>query len=250
VVLTKAGPITIFSNPYRQVQACVVPHNVHTHSNTISIDDVLATQPQIQIIPAMDQLKGKTFPVVSIVKGMTFSLVDLTDAPEVMAALRASESPAAKLDEEWNVGLTGCLYYQRDAIEEREGEPAIHKIHQRMMVSGLEDAGTGSASCALSCYLALGMTDESVGRSIRPSEQRDTSQVDADIAAETKALHLGAKKGYYVFGIEQGVEMGRKCQICVEVEITEDEEGHRAVTSVVLSGRSTVMTKGEIVGIY
>jgi trans-2,3-dihydro-3-hydroxyanthranilate isomerase len=234
------------------VQACIVPHNVHIHSNTITFDDILATQPQIQIIPTAEKLKGKKFPVVSIVKGMTFSLVDLTDVPEVMGALRAGESPAAELDEEWNVGLVGCLYYQREAIEEREGEPAIHKIHQRMMVSGLEDSGTGSASCALGCYLALGMTDNPVGSvsMIRPSEQPNTDQADADIVKATKSLHLGAKGGHFIFGIEQGVETGRKCQICVEVDINEDEEGHRAVASVMLSGRSTVMTKGEIVGIY
>lgn len=230
-----------------------MPHNVHIHSNTITLDDVLATQPQIQIIPTMEKLKGKKFPVASIVKGMTFSLVDLTDAPEVMVALKASESPAAELDEDWNVGLVGCLYYQREAIEEREGEPAIHKIHQHMMVSGLEDPGTGSASCALSCYLALGMTDNPVGSiSVsRPPEQGNSApQVDADIVEGTRSLHLGAKRGHYVFGIEQGVEMGRKCQICVEVDITEDEKGQRTVASVMLSGRSTVMTKGEIVGVY
>jgi trans-2,3-dihydro-3-hydroxyanthranilate isomerase len=235
------------------VQAYLVPHNVHIHSAIITFDDVLATQPQLQfIIPTMEKLKGKKFPVVSIVKGMTFSLVDLTDKPEVMAALRASESPSATLDEDWNVGLVGCLYYQREAVEEREGEPAIHKIHQRMIVAGLEDAGTGSASCALSCYLALGMTDYPVNSTSvsRPSEQGNSAQADADIVEGTKSLHLGAKRAHHVFGIEQGVEMGRKSQICVEVDITEDEKGQRTVATVMLSGRSTVMTKGEIVGVY
>lgn len=201
----------------------------------------------------MERLKGKTFPTVSIVKGMSFSLVDLTDAPEVMAALRAGESPAANLDEEWDVGLVGCLYYQRQGLEGKEGEPAIHKIHQRMIFKGLEDPGTGSASCALGCYLALTMTDEqrgSKGGHPEHLEQDHDSDVDAQITEGTKALNLVAKKEHYVFGIEQGVEMGRTCQICVEIDITKKGDGQREVSAVMLSGRSAFITKGEILGMY
>jgi trans-2,3-dihydro-3-hydroxyanthranilate isomerase len=248
-LLTKAGPITVFSNPYRQVHACIVPHDVHIHTNSVALDDILATQPQIQLIPTMEKLKGKAFPIVSIVKGMSFSLVDLTDAPEVIAALRAGESPTAKLDEDWNVGLAGCLYYQRQGVEGKEGEPKIHKIHQRMIVHGLEDPGTGSASCALGCYLALTMTQDLSGHKTQ-SPENGASQGDAELTERTQSLHLGVKKEHYVFGIEQGVEMGRKCQICVEVDITENESGQRAVSAVMLSGRSTIVTKGEIIGVY
>jgi trans-2,3-dihydro-3-hydroxyanthranilate isomerase len=198
----------------------------------------------------MESLKGKTFPIVSVVKGMSFSLVDLTDAPEVMAALRAGKSPAAKLDEEWNVGLVGCLYFARQGVEQVEGQPTIHKIHQRMMVQGLEDPGTGSASCALSCYLALTMTDNRNGQETRQAEKNGAPQKDVEIAEGTKTLNAGAKKEHYVFGIEQGVEMGRKCQICVEVDITVNEEGKRVVSAVMLSGRSTFVTKGEIINLY
>ena len=249
MLLTKAGPVTVYSNPYRQVQACVVPHNVHIHSKAITFDDVLATQPQVQVVPTLEILQGRTFPTVSIVKGMNFSLVDLTDAPEVMAALRAGESPAASLDEEWNVGLVGCLYYQREGVEERKGEPTIHKIHQRMIVSGLEDPGTGSASCALGCYLALMMTDDGLEKG-HQSETRDASQADGPITEGIKSLGVGAKEEHYVFGIEQGLEMGRRCQICVEIDIGENEGGQRAVSAVLLSGRSTFVTRGEIFGVY
>jgi predicted PhzF superfamily epimerase YddE/YHI9 len=214
------------------------------------LDDILATQPQVQIVPTMETLKGETFPIVSIVKGMSFSLVDLTKAPEVMTALKASEAPLAKLDEGWNVGLAGCLYYQRLGVEAKEGEPAIHKIHQRMMVDGLEDPGTGSASCALGCYLALTMNEDQSTSYERRSEKDDSSQVDAEIAQGTTSLKLDTRKQHYVFGIEQGVEMGRMCQICVEVDITENEEGLREVSAVMLSGRSTFVTRGELIGVY
>jgi predicted PhzF superfamily epimerase YddE/YHI9 len=253
VLLTKAGPVTIFSNPYRQVHACIVPHSIHIHSKTITFDDILATQPQIQIIPTMESLRDKKSPIVSIVKGMSFSLVDLTDGPEMMAALRAGQAPAAVLDEEWNVGLAGCLYYQRTGVDRQEGEPVIHKIHQRMIVDGLEDPGTGSASCALSCYLALTMTDNGDTKSHgvhRTTEKEHPSDDDAGIVEGTKSLQLETKTEHYVFGIEQGVEMGRKCQICVEVDITESAEGKREVSAVMLSGRCKFTTRGEIVGIY
>lgn len=249
VLLTKAGPITVFSNPYRQVQACIVPHNIHIHNSTIALDDILATQPQFQIFPATDTLKGKTFPIVSIVKGMSFCLVDLTDTPDLMAALRAGESPAANLDAEWNDGLLGCLYYQHQGVEAKEGEPVIHKIHQRMICQGLEDPGTGSASCALGCFLALTMTNDKIdmeGAHVKD----DASQVSSGIVEKTKSLNLNEKKQHYVFGVEQGVEMGRTCQICVEVDVTENEAGQRAVGAVMLSGRSTFVTKGEIIGVY
>ena len=240
----------MISNPYRQVHACVVPHNVHIHSQTISLDDIVATQPQIQLIPTIESLRGKTSPIVSIVKGMSFSLVDLTDAPEVMAALRPGESPAAKLDEEWNVGLVGCLYYARQGVEEGEGQITIHRIHQRMMVQGLEDPGTGSASCALGCYLALTMTEYRSGQPKGQGEKTSASQENLDITEGTKTLSLGDKKEHYAFGFEQGVEMGRKCQMCVEVDITVDEEGGREVSMVMMSGRSTFVTKGEILDLY
>lgn len=250
VLLTKAGPITVLSNPYRQVVACIVPHNVHIHSSTVSVNDILATQPQVQIIPTMENLKEKSFPIVSIVKGMNFALVDLTDAPEVMAALRAGEAPAAKLDEGWDVGIVGCLYYQRYNVEEKEGEPAIHKIHQRMIFQGIEDPGTGSASCALGCYLALTMKTTQSDRKKRHGERNGASTVDSDIAESTKSLSFDDKREHFVFGIVQGIEMGRKSQICVEVDITENEEAGRTVSAVMLSGRSAFVTRGELMSTY
>jgi predicted PhzF superfamily epimerase YddE/YHI9 len=227
----------------------MVPHNVHIHNSTISFGDILATQPQLQTIAAIDALKGKTFPVVSIVKGMSFSLVDLTEVPEAMAGLRAGESPPAKLDEEWNAGLAGCLYYQRQPVQEKEGEPAIHRIHQRVMVEGLEDAGTGSASCALGCYLALTMTDDAKDHNGHHPGKIGASEGDAEIIERTKSLNMDAPREHYVFGIEQGVEMGRDCQICVEVDIAEDGEGQRAVRAVMLSGRSNFVSRGELIDV-
>jgi predicted PhzF superfamily epimerase YddE/YHI9 len=235
VLLTKAGQIPIFYDNYRQLSACTVPHNVRIHSKQISLDNVLVVQPQLQIVPTVDVLKGRTFPVVSIVKGMTFALVDLTGAPEVMVALEVGKSPAVELDEEWGPSFAGALYYSRSNLAERNGEPAIHNIHARMITQGIEDPGTGSACCALACYLAL------------TAEEPKKEGVE-ELAKLTAAVKLDEKPEHHVFAIEQGVEMGRKCMIAVEVDVKTDQEGKRKIANVILSGRANLFLMGQILG--
>ena len=242
-LMTKAGPIPIFFNPYRQVAACSVPHNIHVHKSGVSFDDVLAVQPQINIVPTIDRVKSKSFPIVSIVKGMTFCLVDLTDAPEVLTALRAGEAPAMTLDEEWNSGFSGAIYYERRG-EDKSSDPTIYNMHVRMITQGVEDPGTGSGNCALACYLAL------AARETTPKQQEKSAGGEEDLVASTEKIHLGDKTEHHVFAIEQGLEMGRKCTIAIEVDVKESQDGKRAVTGLILSGRCTFFTRGEIMGVY
>jgi predicted PhzF superfamily epimerase YddE/YHI9 len=229
VLMTKAGPIPIFFNPYRQVAACSVPHNIHVHKSHVSFNDILAVQPQVKFVPTIERVKNKSFPIVSIVKGMTFCLIDLTDAPEVLTALRAGEAPAMMLDEEWNSGFSGAIYYERRG-EDNASEPTIYNMHVRMITQGVEDPGTGSGNCALACYLALAAGSRS------PKEELK--------------IKLNDKNEHHVFAIEQGLEMGRKCTIAIEVDIKEGEDGKRAVTGLILSGRCSFFTRGEILGVY
>jgi predicted PhzF superfamily epimerase YddE/YHI9 len=243
VLMTKAGPISIFFNPYRQVAACAVPHNILVHKSRVSIDDVLAVQPQVKMVPSMERVKGKSYPIVSIVKGMTFCLVDLTDAPDVLTALRAGEAPHMTLDEEWNSGFCGAIYYERRA-EDKGSEPTIHNMHVRMITQGIEDPGTGSGNCALACYLAL-----TAGESRQKHGVKSTVG-DEDLASKTEKIKLEDKTDHYVFAIEQGLEMGRKCTIAVEVDIKEAEDGKREVSGLLLSGRATFFSRGEIMGVY
>jgi predicted PhzF superfamily epimerase YddE/YHI9 len=236
VLLTKAGQIPIFFDNYRQLSACTVPHNVHIHSKQISFDKILAVQPQLQVVPTVDKLKGRTFPVVSVTKGMTFALVDLTGAPEVMASLEAGKEPKVELDEEWSPSFVGALFYSQTLLAERAGEPPIHNIHARMIAQGMEDPGTGSACCALGCYLAW-----------KAEEPKPKDGVE-DLAKQTETVKLDDKPEHHVFAIEQGVEMGRKCLIAVEVDIKKDQDGKRRVTNVILSGRSNLFLMGQILG--
>jgi predicted PhzF superfamily epimerase YddE/YHI9 len=243
VLMTKAGPIPIFFNPYRQVAACSVPHNLHVHKSHVSLNDILAVQPQVKIVPTIERVKNKSFPIVSIVKGMTFCLVDLTDAPEVLTALRAGEAPAMILDEEWNSGFSGAIYYERRG-EDNASEPTIYNMHVRMIAQGVEDPGTGSGNCALACYLALAAGERS------PKDQLKSAEREEDLAAKTEKIKLDDKNEHHVFAIEQGLEVGRKCTIAIEVDIKEGEDGKRAVTGLILSGRCSFFTRGEILGVY
>ena len=230
VFMTKAGRVPVFYNPYRQLAACTVPHEFHIHSKKVSIDEVVAVQPQIRIIPTFEKVKTLSFPVVSLVKGMTFALIDLTDAPQVLAGLKAGEAPAVELDKEWTPSFTGCMYYKRKGFtEQAKGEPSIINLQCRMIVQGFEDPGTGSASCALACYLA-------------------TTGESHDLVAKTAGMKLAeGKLEHSIFAIEQGIEMGRKCTIAVEVD-TKREGEEQKIQTVILSGRANFMLKGELMG--
>ncbi|EXJ54904.1 uncharacterized protein A1O5_12815 [Cladophialophora psammophila CBS 110553] len=249
VLLTKAGRIPIFFNPYRQVAACVVPFNCHIHSHRVPIEKIITTQPHIQIVPTIDKEKDKTFPLVSIVKGMTFALVDLTDNAEIFGALQAGKSPEVDLDAEWSPSFVGCMYYKVLAKSEQPGEPTIHNIQARMISHGIEDPGSGSACCALACYLALNSANPSLEPRELAEERTDQGSADAELTKRTQDLKLGeTKTERKVFGIQQGAEMGRLCTIAVEVDVKTDAQGKASITNVVLSGRANLHLRGEILG--
>lgn len=254
MLMTKAGPVTVFYNPYRMVGACAVPHNVHLHKQMVSMEKILTRQPQVQIVPTYDKIKDKCFPVVSGVKGMTFVLVDLTDAPDVMGALKPSETPEYETDEDWSPTFKGALYYVRKDAMVQDGEPTIHAIQARMISHGSEDPGTGSACCALACYLATGEMKD-----LTPKAKKETAQED-ELAKKTQEIKLEDssntetqtqprdKMQRHVYAIQQGVEMGRVCTIAVEVDLREEKDGSKKIINVTLSGRANFFARGELSG--
>ena len=230
VLSTKAGLVPVFYNNYRQLAACTVPHNVRVHSKSVTMDDIIKVQPQLQIVPTSEQVKEKSFPVVSIVKGMTFVLVDLTEAPELLAGLEKGEAPSVELDEGWSPSFVGAFYYTKSKTTTQAGEQQIHNIRARMICQGVEDPGTGSASCSLAAYLSL------------------TRQVGEGLEQQVSGLRLDDKLEHHIFAIEQGVEMGRQCQIAVEVDLKRDTHGKPAVANIILSGRANAFLAGQIIG--
>ena len=95
------------------------------------------------------------------------------------------------------------LFY---AVTATEGN--LEKIQARMIVGDLEDPATGSAACALGAFRAL------TGQNL-----------------ETR------------FEVTQGVEMGRKSEIEVEVIV---KEGGEAVDKIFLAGRAVNVMQGEL----
>lgn len=197
-------------------------------------------------MPTIEKVKGKSYPVVSIVKGMTFALVDLTSAPEVLAALLPGQAPEVELDKDWSPSFVGCLYYNIVGLAEQEGEPTIHNIQARMISHGIEDPGTGSACSALACYLALNPLSSP---ETNEKEASDSSASSVEkVEAKTKDLKIEEKTERIVFGIQQGIEMGRACTIAVEVDVKTDAESKTSIANIILSGRGTVFSTGQLLG--
>jgi PhzF family phenazine biosynthesis protein len=148
-------------------------------------------------------------PVVSIVKGMSFIMAKMPDietlAQQTKGFRENSYVDLDSLDEGWRVGLLATYCYVDLGVD----ESGIRQIRTRCL-SMREDPATGSAASALTSYLAL---QEEPGK--RATE----------------------------FMITQGVEMGRKSDISVEVTKTGDG---KAIEKVVLSGKSVKVMEGSL----
>lgn len=148
-------------------------------------------------------------PVVHLLPGMNFILVEL---PSLEALAKAGDegngsltekcfNPELYIGEDKKGGLIGTKYFTATGKDERGRQK-----YRTRMISFIEDAGTGSACSALACWLA----------------QRD-----------------GDGEGTYLF--EQGVEMGRKNEIYVDVDVRGGE-----IREVILSGAAVLIQEGTI----
>lgn len=210
-------------------------------------------------MPTYDKVREKSFPIVSGVKGMTFALIDFSDAPDVLGALKPSQAPEYELDGEWSPSFKGALYYKKLDSMVQENEPTIHTIQARMITNQMEDPGTGSACCALACYLATNAMKD-----LEIQTTQDAAATDADLATKTEGIKLEdstpkagstkdeskeerPKRERHVYAIQQGVEMGRMCTIAVEVDLEILQDGAKKIANVTLSGRANTFATGELV---
>lgn len=157
---------------------------------------------------------SNTVPLVSIVKGMAFNLVPLASIGALglpnKGLLPVEECYRAEhLDRGsgWDVGYTGTFYYTELGPDPDDG--GVRALRTRS-IGSREDPGTGSASCALCCYLAV-------------------------VARRTGADRVQR------FHLTQGVEMGRRSDIYLSVKTTEDGEG---IEGVELSGTAVRVMEG------
>lgn len=212
-LLVKAGQIPGRFNRDTVFAEAEIPHNVHIHAKTVDLESILKSQPELKKLTGSlgETTLASSFPVVSIVKGMTFILVNLPEVAGHLAALKATHLEVPNLssvvDEDWETDLLAPFYY----VVVEAPRPGFTKLRTRMIEEGCgEDPATGSASSALAAYLAL---------------------------------QTGGGGSTHTFEMEQGVEMGRRSRISVSVTL--DEAG-TSIQRVVLGGTSVVVMHGII----
>ncbi|KAL8768428.1 MAG: hypothetical protein Q9209_005334 [Squamulea sp. 1 TL-2023] len=202
---TKAGLINAELHVPTGVAEASIPHNVRIHRKPVPWQSILNGQPSLK---SVGDGPSSSCPLVSIVKGMTFVLVNVLSVEE-LAALSVGGPRLDLID--WDQGwesFTAPYFY---AIVSENRETRHISVRVRMIEPGCgEDPATGSAASALSAYLAL---------------QRGT-------AGST-----------YSFSIGQGIEMGRHSEIGVKVTLNNRGDG---VSDVVLSGSGVLVSEGRL----
>lgn len=215
VFITRAGRVPISRVEDRsglRVQI-EVPHHVHVHAHTMG--DLQGHVPGLSLPRELFEAEMRA-PMVSIVKGMTFLLVRL-ETLEMLGRVQTTSAELSfhgVLDAGWAEGFVARYYYVVEKTSSLNGngigkgkDVDVVRIRTRMLEEKMEDPATGSAASALGCYLAL---------------------------------QDGATKR---FEMVQGVEMGRRSVIGVEVVV--DEMGKK-VESVRLSGSAVQVMEGNL----
>ncbi|KAF8331310.1 putative epimerase [Cantharellus anzutake] len=220
-LITLAGKIPVTYSASGGLTRLEVPHDITLHPNPISrhvVARAVGLQQNVESIipniPFSDHRDGVV--AVSIVKGLTFALVKL----DSLHALSAAKPTGTQLTqdelerEDSNAFLGIYLYCVTEESDVDDGSAVTKKlgIHTRMIAGSLEDPATGSAASCLSSFLTL-MSDA---------------------------------EGIHRFIIIQGVEMGRKSNILVDVLPKLDSSKGRAIDKIWLSGRAVQVMKGTV----
>ena len=220
---TKAGPIAASYDHKTKLAVASIPHDIRIHRSSVYWKHVLDAQPPLtpsqnnqgSVLDAWSRRQDgseATFPIVSIVNGMTFILVDFPTTKDYLGKIETGhgqiDPSVTVLDEGWSSAVLEPYYY---VILPDEGD-GITSLRTRLMMFDFgEDPATGSAASALASYLSL-----------RKGEASKT----------------------YTYKIEQGVEMGRPSQI--EVKVSLDASG-KSVREVLLSGTATPLMEGTLI---
>lgn len=227
-LLTKAGPIRIeplaAGQPPRRGVRAAIPHAVHVHQQTLgsvlalastadavreAIERGLSSDPEIRAAEL-------AAPAVSIVRGMTFLLVRLPSLEHLARAggrLDFALVGDSLLDEgEWRGGFVARYHYVPVAESLEADGRRRFAVQARMAELAFEDPATGSAACALASYLAM--------------------RGEADRGAR--------------FEIVQGVEMGRRSEIVVDVAARMEPSGEMRVREIFLGGTAVEVMSGEV----
>jgi PhzF family phenazine biosynthesis protein len=210
-LVTKSGEIPIsISDPATQAVAARIAHNTRIHANRFPLADLLRLHPSLKSFYKEDV--AVSFPLFSIVNGMSQTFVELQSLEALAAVTTASGGElvsvenGAYLDEGWRSGLICVYFFVRDVDDAVLGRKVIRT---RTILGGLEDPATGSAASGLTAYLAL--TEGRAGEE-------------------------------YKYHVVQGVEMGRRSDIGVVVAL----DGDAKIEKVELTGTAVQVSEGKI----
>jgi PhzF family phenazine biosynthesis protein len=206
-LITKSGEIPIsIQDASTGTVAAKIAHNTHIHANRYPLSDLLYLHPTLK--PYFSA--GTSFPLFSIVNGMSQVFIELPTLEALSAVSRATGgdlvSVTQHLDSGWQSGLICVYFFVRDVDDDVTGKKVIRT---RMMLGALEDPATGSSASGLAAWLAL--TEGKGGEEIR---------------------------SHFV----QGVEMGRRSDIGVNVKL----DGEGGIKEVELTGSAVRVSEGRI----
>ncbi|KAH6968168.1 hypothetical protein DER45DRAFT_545510 [Fusarium avenaceum] len=210
-MVVKAGRIDIDFDQHRSARASI-PHDVRLHETRLPQPQYETGDEQLAKVAAAEQ----GAPLFSIVNGMTFALIELSSL-EMLGAAKVGAMGLISgdlQDDGWKHDFDSRRYYfvRVSGEQSSDGKKYVQNLQARLVKRAMEDPATGSAACALACYLAL-------------------HKLDADAVQ---------------FRITQGVEMGRESLIVVDVEIEMDSAGVRKVKTVYLGGNAVEVMSGSI----
>ncbi|KAK7182381.1 phenazine biosynthesis-like protein [Paraphaeosphaeria sporulosa] len=196
----KAGPVQLQYDTTKKTAKAAIPHDVHVHDRTWSRDELLAQQPALaEFVEDNVQI-----PIVSIVKGMTFILIELKSLDALEMVKLTTKVNVDKLDQGWDKTFVGTYYYVQTSKSEN-----VRQLRTRMIEGSLEDPATGSAASDLAAYLSL--------QHGKPGQTLE-------------------------FSITQGVEMGRRSEIAVSVEMGAE----KGINTITLGGGAIPVMEGRL----
>jgi|SRR5690242_352574 len=203
----KAGAVRLRYDVVKKTAKAAIPHDVHVHQKRWTRDELFKLQPGVAAAHERGEVKAhEDFPIVSIVKGMTFVLVELESVEALAKVSLAGQSVEIQgLDQGWDKTFIGTYFFVRTGTS----ESGVTQLRTRMIEGPLEDPATGSAASDLVAYLSL-------------KEGR---------AGETLKFEL-----------VQGVEMGRRSEIFIEVVMARDG----GVETVYLEGGAVQVMEGRL----
>lgn len=179
----------------------------HIHEKRCSRDQLFAWQPQLAEAHQQGKIQAHdAFPVVSIVRGMTFVLVELENEEALgMVSLAGLPLIVDGLNEDWCKMVIGVYFFVRMG----KSEDGMLRLRTRMIEGAFEDPATGSAASDLAAYLSL--TEGGSSETLK-------------------------------YELVQGVEMGRRSEILIQVDLTQD----RTISELYLEGGAVEVMEGRL----